>query len=100
MVVIDRLPQLSESAIKRLKLFARASMARLIMVMQTDESVAFSGRHDRDPRMFGDGAWHRMGDRWEQRRGKPTFRNWLKHCQPPATVSISTQAEQQAGARQ
>ena len=53
--------------------------------------------------MFGDGTWHRVGNRWVKRPSQrrtgwePAFQNRLTRCQPLATAGIFTQAGQQAG---
>ena len=51
--------------------------------------------------MFGDGTWHRVGNRWVKRPSQlrtgwePAFQNRLTRCQPLATAGIFTQAGQQ-----
>ena len=53
--------------------------------------------------VFGDGTWHRVGNRWVKRPSQrrtgweSAFQNRLTRCQPLATAGMFTQAGQQAG---
>ena len=88
-------------------ILTRTSIARDIVVKQTDECVMFLGRHDSGPmrRVYvlevlrgtereTDGRNQQADD---EQDGSPTFLNWLTRWQTPAKVSMSTQAWQQAG---